>query len=412
MRIALFSECYTPVPNGVVTSIVNLRQTLRAWGHTVYVFAPGTPQMDDDEHIFRLPELPFPKHPYHFARPFPRIKTNFPELEIDVIHCQHPFVVGKLGAELADKYNIPMVYTAHSRYDVMMASAKSPVLRSMAPKAMQGLVRRFCSHADYIIAPSKHTRDALIEDGIRARYVVIPSGVRPPAPRPEARAILRSQLGIEPDKPTLLYLGRLGPEKRVDILLESAAMLRHIGLPEPQRDFHIILAGDGQCRHDLEVQAQELGLQNRVTFAGMIPREEVGDWYAASDIFLFPSAVETQGMVLVEAMATGLPCIAVSDGGASEMVVEGETGFCVPQTCHAFAKAIHRLIADPEMCKAFGEAGQKRAERYTPEAMAKRVLDVYEKAIARPHAPHLSRVKQLTLELRRRRAKRHRPRRY
>src|SRR4051812_11751489 len=98
MRIAIFSECYTPVANGVVTSIQTLRETLRDWGHTVYVFAPGAPQSDDDADIFRLPELPFPHHPYHFARPFPRLKMDFPSLDIQVVHCQHPFTVGRLGA--------------------------------------------------------------------------------------------------------------------------------------------------------------------------------------------------------------------------------------------------------------------------------------------------------------------------
>lgn len=410
MRIAIFSECYTPVPNGVVTSIVNLRETLRSWGHTVYVFAPGSRQPEDDEHIFRLPELPFPRHPYHFARPFPRVKTNFPALKVDVIHCQHPFVVGNLGAELSEKHNIPMVYTAHSRYDMMVATAKSQMVRTMVPKAMQGIVRRFCGRADYVITPSKNTRDALREEGIRARYVVIPSGVRPPAPRPNARVDIRSQLGIPPEKPVLLYLGRLGPEKRVDLILESVAMMKHIGLPEPLRDFHVILAGDGQCRHDLEVQTAELGIQNRVTFTGMIPPAEVGNWYSASDIFVFPSALETQGMVLLEAMTMGLPCITVNEGGASEMVVEGETGFCIPQTCHAFAKSMNRLLIDPALRQKFGEAGRVRAERFTPEAMAERVLDVYNRAADRPRSPHQSRVKRITLEMRRRRVERLRTR--
>src|SRR5579871_4018006 len=97
MRIAIFSECYRPVTNGVVTSVVTLRDTLRARGHTVYIFAPGVADPDDDADVFRLPELPFPRHSYHFARPFPRLNIDFSHLEVDIIHCQHPFTVGRLG---------------------------------------------------------------------------------------------------------------------------------------------------------------------------------------------------------------------------------------------------------------------------------------------------------------------------
>src|ERR1041385_169162 len=153
MRIALFSECYLPVTNGVVTSVVTLRETLRAWGHTVYVIAPGTPQPDDDVDVFRLPELPFPRHPYHFARPFPRLNVDFQRLEAQIIHCQHPFTVGSLGARIAQKYRLPMVYTAPSLYDTMMKSAKSPLVRTMGQQSMLGMIRRFCAKADTVIVP-------------------------------------------------------------------------------------------------------------------------------------------------------------------------------------------------------------------------------------------------------------------
>src|SRR5579871_1490025 len=252
MRIALFSECYLPVTNGVVTSLLTLRETLRSWGHTVYVFAPGAPQPDDDADLFRLPELPFPRHPYHFARPFPRMSVDFETLGVQVVHCQHPFTVGRLGADTARRYGLPMVYTAHSLYATMAAYARSPILRTMGPKAARGVVRRFCARADCVIAPSHATREALIADGVRARFAVIPSGVRGPTIRPGARESVRERLGITPETPLLLCVGRLGPEKHLEMLLQSAAMLRNRPLPAPLSEFRLALVGDGQCRADLE----------------------------------------------------------------------------------------------------------------------------------------------------------------
>ena len=408
MRIALFSECYTPVPNGVVTSITSLRQTLQAWGHTVYVFAPGQPQPDDDEGVFRLPELPFPRHPYHFARPFPRLHCDFEGLNVDIIHCQHPFTVGKLGAETAKKHNIPMIYTAHSRYDAMLATAKSSILRSMAPKPMLSLVRRFCAKADYVITPSRHTRDCLRADKIRARYVVIPSGVTPPKPRTGAREHLRGRLGLKPETPIILYLGRLGPEKRLDLLLHSVAELCRKGLPAPYADFHTVLVGDGQSREELEHLSHELGLQNRVHFTGMVPYPDVGDWYAASDIFALPSPMETQGLVIVEAMSFGLPCVTVNEGGACELIAEGETGYRVPVETHAFAGVLERFLTNPELREQFGEAGRERAQLYTPEAMTRKVLEVYERALQRPRPLQETKVRLINLEIRRLKSERRR----
>ncbi len=385
MRVALFSECYTPVANGVVTSIQTLRETLRAQGHTVAVFAPGAPQPDDDPDVFRLPELPFPNHPYHFARPFPRIKMDFSALDIQLIHCQHPFTVGHLGADVARKYHLPMVYTAHSLYDLMAENMKSPIMRKVGQKAMRGVVRRFCVKADCVITPSRHTRDALRKNGVRARFAVVPSGVLGPFITPGGRERVRAQLGLAPETPLILCVGRLGPEKRVDLLLRAAAILsRHRKLPTPASDFRLAVVGDGQCRGSLERLNAELGLQGRVLFLGAQPHATIGDWYAAADIFALSSPAETQGLVLVEAMAAGLPCVATDYGGPREVVQQGETGLRVSFDPHAFARALELLLCDPEMGRCLGENGRRRARAYSPEAMASGVLSVYESVLRLP----------------------------
>ncbi len=400
MRIAIFSECYTPVTNGVVTSIQTLRETLCAWGHRVYVFAPGAPQPDDDADVFRLPELPFPRHPYHFPRPFPRLHVDFAALRVDVVHCQHPFVVGRLGAETARRHGIPMVYTAHSLYDTMVACSKSPIVRSMGPQAMRGMMRRFCAKADYVIAPTRHTRDALRADLIDARFSIVASGVPPTQIRPGARAAIRERLHLDAETPLLLYVGRLGPEKRLDILLESIALLDH----KNPAAFRLALVGDGQERDALREQAASLGLENRVTLVGGVPHAEIDDWYAASDIFAMPSPAETQGLVMVEAMSAGLPCVSVNEGGVAELTLQGVTGIKTPLSSEAMAHALDCLIREPELRERMGEAGRERASLFTPEAMTRSLLDIYEKAIHLPRLANQTRVQKLRTDLRRRTA--------
>jgi 1,2-diacylglycerol 3-alpha-glucosyltransferase len=400
MRIAIFSECYTPVTNGVVTSIISLRETLRAWGHTVYVFAPGAPQAEDDADLFRLPELPFPRHPYHFARPFPRLSVDFDSLNVEVVHCQHPFTVGRLGADLARRYGAPMVYTAHSLYDIMASTSKSPLVRKMGQPYARGVVRRFCAKADYIIAPTHHTVQALLANGIRAPFAVVPSGLRPLPYSPEARERIRARLRVAADTPLLLCLGRLGPEKRVDLLLRAVAILKTRSLPAPMGNFRVAIVGDGMSRADLQMLAADLDVLDRVEFVGEQPHATAGDWYAAADIFTLTAPTETQGLVLVEAMAAGLPCVAVAYGGPLEIVVPDETGLLMEFDAEEFADGVERLLRNPQERRRMGANGRLQAQHYTPEAMATGVLEVYEQVLRIPHRPMAEkRVKRLTAEL-------------
>lgn len=381
MRVAFFSECYLPVTNGVVTSMTTLRDSLRALGHEVFVFAPGAPQPGEDDTIFRLPELPFPRHPYHFARPFPRLPAEFDRLGVQVVHCHHPFTVGRLGALTARKHGLPMVYTAHTLYDTMAAHARSPLARSVGQPAARGVVKRFCARAEYVIVPSRITREALRADGVRARFAVVPSSVPVPAASPQGRERLRADLGLSAEAPLLLCVGRLGPEKRVDLLLRVAANLKARGLGLGPSAFRLALVGDGQCRSALEAMAEEYGVADVTLFAGAQPRASIGDWYAAADLFLLSSPAETQGLVLVEAMAAGLPCVAVDYGGPRETVVHGETGLRVRFDANSFAGAVANLIADPERRAAMAQRALARAASYTPGSMALAVVGVYEAAI-------------------------------
>lgn len=380
MKVAFFSECYTPVTNGVVTSLRTLREALRSNGHTIYLFAPGAPQPDDDEHIFRLKELPFPRHPYHFARPFTRPEVDFRSLGVELVHCHHPFTVGRMGAELARKYDLPMVYTAHTLYDDMAELSRSQLLRKVGPKAARGVIRRFCDKASFVIVPSRHTLEALNEDGVLAKFSIIPSGVPPMDPRPGARERIRKELGIG-NVPLLLQVSRLGPEKRVDLLLRSVAMLKERQLPAPASDFHLAIVGDGQCREDLEELTKQLGIQDQVTFAGYQPFHAVGDWYDSADIFVLSSPDETQGLTLVEAMAAGLPCIAINHGGPAELVRDGETGLLAEFTDSSLTEKICALLCDPALREQLGNASLELSHLLTPEKMANSVLEVYQEVL-------------------------------
>src|SRR5262249_36758701 len=152
-------------------------------------------------------------------------------------------------------------------------------------KTARGVVKRFCAKADCVIVPSRFTRDALRNADVKSRFAVVPSGILGPNILPGARERVRAQLGLAAETPLILCLGRLGPEKRVDLLLQAVSVLvNDCGLPSPISDFRVALVGDGQCRADLEQLSADLGLQERVMFLGAQPHASIGDWYAAADI--------------------------------------------------------------------------------------------------------------------------------
>jgi len=260
---------------------------------------------------------------------------------------------------------------------------------------MRGVVRRFCANADYVIAPSRHTRDALRLDGVFSRFAVVPNGIIAPILRPEGREEIRNRLCLTAETPLLLCVGRLGPEKRVDVLVRAIALLQQRALPLPLSDFRLVLVGDGQCRAELEAQVAESNLGSRVVFIGAQPHESIGDWYAAADIAILSSPAETQGLVLVEAMSAGLPCVAADYGGPREVVVQNETGLRVPLDPKAFADALEVLMRDPSERLRLGENGRKRAAIYSPEAMADGILAVYNTVLNSARPPLSTRKRRL-----------------
>jgi glycosyltransferase involved in cell wall biosynthesis len=182
--------------------------------------------------------------------------------------------------------------------------------------------------------------------------------------------------------PVFLYVGRLAKEKRIDLLFRAVARLRH------GHDFRLCLAGSGPHATGLRRLARRLGISDRVVFCGSVPHEEIGDYYAAADLFAFPSPTDTMGLVLVEAMSAGLPCVAVGEYGPGEVVIDGETGFVVPFDERPFADALARLLRDPSLRHRMGQAARQRARHFDPESAGDAMLNTYYETVQLRTAVH------------------------
>ena len=313
MRVAFFTECYRPVYNGVVASIDALQTGLRAQGVEVTTIAPHMPHAPAGEReVVRIPSLPLPTPTgYRLCVPYLNAADRERLRGVDVVHAHSAFVTGWMAAAFARRHRLPLVFTYHTRLDAYAHYA--PFERATTERAMIALTRAYAGAADAVIVPTASIERRLRELGVRAPIAVVASPIdvaRFAAGRrsPELRALL----GAAGDEPLALVVARLGREKNVELALDAVA--RSPGI-------RLAVVGDGPHRGALEERSRREGIAQRVCFVGALPPEKMPDVYASADAFLFPSLTETQGLVLAEAMAAGLPVVA-ADSDVSRDVLD------------------------------------------------------------------------------------------
>ncbi len=381
MRVGIFSESYPPLINGVSTSVQTLIAQLERAGHTVYVFTSRYPRYEDERGgVFRFPSFPsMVDRDYVLPIPFsPRIQGAIPGLKLDVIHSQSPFFLGVLARRVAHSLEIPHVSTNHTLYTEYAHYLPLPTV-GVTRWLLVRWMRRFYDSCDRVLAPSELTRRVLTQTySVRAPVTVVPTGI-PAPPYVLARpADVKRELGLPPDARILLFVGRLAPEKNLDVLLRAFAQIC-----ERTVDTYLILAGSGKSQNLLEGRARTLGIHRRMRFTGFLSRTKLDPLYQASDVFLFPSKTETQGLAVGEALAAGIPCVVVDAGGAPESVRDGVDGFLVPDDPAALAARALELLSDPDLHRRMANEARRGAAGRTPDNVSGRVIAVYEELIAR-----------------------------
>ncbi|HYL27956.1 MAG TPA: glycosyltransferase [Candidatus Nitrosotalea sp.] len=365
-RLAFFTEIYHPVVNGVVASVDALAGGLRGRGHEVYCFAPHMPgHVEAGEPVLRMPSLPLPtRTAYRLTLPLvSRRNRNAILKRLSLIHVHSPFVTGWMGLRYARRYGKPLVYTYHTQLEAYAHYV--PFEPNATRFAASQLTRTFANLADAVVVPTPAMAVRLRELRVTARIEVVPSGIdvaRFGAGRRDAE--LRRRLGMREGDRMLLYVGRLAREKSVEMLVRALAHATDDSL-------RFVIAGDGPLRDDLERFARECGVAGATRFLGAVAREDLPDLYASADVFVMPSTTETQGLVLAEALAAGLPVIAADAPQNREVL--GGAGRLIPATAQAFAAAfasLHGAASDRD-------ASRQAAGRFSIEAQVDRMEALY-----------------------------------
>jgi 1,2-diacylglycerol 3-alpha-glucosyltransferase len=358
MRIALFTNNYLPFRGGVTTAVETLRTGLEASGHQAWVFAPAARAAGDSPGVFRYPSIPAPTYP-GFAVPLPyspRLARSARGLRPDIIHAQHPFLLGVTARRIARRLAVPLVFTYHTRYEKYAHYVPAPE-RLVAALAVR-LACRFADRADLVIAPSTSIAETLRTRGVRARVAVVPTGVPLDHFRPGDAGGARRALGLAPEALVCLYVGRLDREKSVERVIEAFDLIAG-ALPAAR----LLLVGQGSHAEALGRRAAAGPARDRIRLVGGVARDALPPYYRAADLFLFASETETQGLVLAEAHACGLAAVAVRASGVEEVVVDGQTGLLAKPDARDLADAAVGLLVDPARRAAMGAAGRAVAER-------------------------------------------------
>lgn len=384
MRIGIFTNTYKPEINGVVRSISTFRDELERQGHVVYIFAPESPGYADYEDsepgIFRYPAIRLPvAENYPLAIPVsPHIDWVVPRLKLDIIHSQHPVLLGEEAVNFAKRLNLPLIFTHHTQYEEY--AHYIPFNRNIVKTLTREVVRSYLIRNVRIIAPTESMRTQIAEQYpvIRDRLRVLPSPVDLSHFYfdPQKGSDIREKHHL---KNTFVFVSvsRLTPEKNVSTLLRAFAQATS-GHP----DTRLMLVGNGPMRHELETLAQRLQIAERVIFVGAVDYDEVPAYLSAGDVFAFASTTETQGLVTLEAMATGCPVIVVNAPGNRDVARNEENGLVVANAVTELALAMQRIIKDEDLRRQLGEGAQKTAREYSAPPLTKKLVRLYTDAIA------------------------------
>jgi len=374
MRIALFTECYHPIVNGVVVSVATFARELRKQGHEVSIYAPVYPGYRDTEpDVYRLPSISLPTRPrYPLALPFGgipvlrRLRARPP----DIVHAQHLFQTGREARRVARRLGRPLLLTYHTLIHAYAhyVPLPRPLVRALAVRVS----RDFPNSTDCVIVPTRSVAELLRSYGVRRPIEVIPTGIDLDLIRATPRRPARARFGVPEAVPLIAYSGRIAREKSLETLIGALARL-----DSRFRDAHLLLIGGGPWYGRCRQFADSLGMGERVHFTGYLPRTEVFDCLAESQVFAFPSLTDTQGVVVLEAMALGCPPVAVRSGAVADVIRDGTDGLLVEPTSNGLAEGIGAVLGSADFRARLAGQARARAEEFSAGRMAERLAQVY-----------------------------------
>ncbi|PWW11362.1 MULTISPECIES: glycosyltransferase [Pseudidiomarina] len=379
LRIVHFTNNYLPFIGGVPLSVERLRNGLNKLGHQILIVAPSYPgKMDNDDNgIFRVSSLiPFGRHSEFRVANILSLKLYREVIRFkpDIIHVHHPFWLGRAGLYLAKFLKIPVVYTYHTRLEhyAHYVPLPSSVFRNLIAHS---LIRRFANQCDGVIVPTECAQEYLRTIGVKRRILVQPTGID---------IAQTSDLSVhklddlkrkytEPNERILISISRLSREKNIDFLLAGVELLKS----KYKQPFHLLVIGDGPDKQRIQSEISRKKLQSHISLMGSVNPEDIPLFCQLGEIFLFASMSETQGMVILEAMAGGMPVVAVRSSGIDDIVENGKNGYKTIYDVDLWSDRVYQLLTNQELLETTSFGATITARKYSIEHFSQNISRFY-----------------------------------
>ena len=394
MRVLFVSDVYFPRVNGVSTSIRTFRQDLATCGVETLLVVPSYVQSGaplsgdsppDEPGILRVPSSGIPKDPEDRRMQWGglnRVLSTIPRGQVDVVHIQTPFIAHYAAARFARRNGLPCVATYHTFFEEYLHHYVPVLPRSIGRYLARSFTRSQCADVQALIAPSDPMRDVLLEYGVSTPIHVLPTGLPADRFNPGIAERFRTEQGIPAGRPLVTYVGRVAHEKNIEFLVKVFVEVRKT-VPEAM----LVIAGEGPAREPLRQLVARLGLEKDVHFAGYLDRNTgLLDCYAAANVFVFASRTETQGLVLLEAMAQGAPVVSTAELGTRSVLKAGCGALVVEEQLQPFTAAVVQVLQDAALRSDLAERGRTYARTWSSAIMARRLADLYETLRVSPGA--------------------------
>lgn len=371
----MMTNTFKPIVGGLERSVEAFAAEYRKRGHRTVVVAPefeNAPAQEED--VIRVPAIQnFNGSDFSVQLPVPGVlRSALGDFRPDIVHSHHPFLIGDTALRIAFRRHVPLVFTYHTLYEhnTHYVPGDSEALKRFVIKLSAG----YASLADHVFAPSESVAKLLVERGVETPIDVMPTGIPMWKFSTGDGAAFRKKRGIPEEVFLAGTVGRLAPEKNLLFLGKSVAAFL-----KAERRAHFLIAGDGPLKEEILALFEKEGVLGRLHLAGGLGGQELSDAYHAMDVFTFASQSETQGMVLVEAMAAGVPVLAVDACGVRDVVGEGVNGRLLPvEDSAAFSETLLWFASLPQKeINRMKEAARKTAERFSIDRLADQALRIY-----------------------------------
>lgn len=387
MRIGIFTDTYPPFINGVSTSVYMLKKALEKKGHKVYIVTINNESLkykfDEDNTVIRIPGVPIGIYDYRVSNIYPlRAMNIIRKWNLDVIHSHTEFSMGTFARIISRQFNIPLVHTYHTMYEDYTHYITKGYFDKSSKKIVEYLTLFYCDKtANELIVPTRKTYNLFKEKyEVDKNIYIIPTGIeierfyRENISEKDINNV-KKKLKLNDDSFNIVFVGRLAKEKNIDLLLNA-----HKRIVSVNKNINLIIIGDGPDVDEYKNTAKKLGIDNNVIFVGKIPWDDIPAYYSVSSLFATASTSETQGLTVIEAMASGTPPVCIDDESFRNTVVDGLNGRIFKDESE-YVDIVLSLFKDKKTVDSYSKQARINAEVYSSKYYAESVLDVYKHAI-------------------------------